>query len=943
MLRRALVLLAFALVAAACGTKPADKLPPGDQDDFTSAAVGGSAGGREAADAPGAANASGGGTPRTVEEGDVYKLVGDELYILNMYRGLQVVNVANPDRPVKQGTSPIFGYPVEMYVRDGYAYVIVSDYYTWWQVADGPAQPFHGSQVRIVDVRRPEAPVVVGGIDLDGAVSDTRIVGDVLYVVANRWSWYSNAGSSDNVDALVVSSIDLANPAAPQLKEHLEFTGTSNVIHVSPTTLYVASPDGTWQSPRTNVAVVDIDDPHGHLAAKGSLTVDGYVEQRFQLDEFAGNFRIVTHSGSWGQDGTQTLNVFQLAPQTRLLSTFELANTGGLFATRFDGDRAYLVTMVSRDPLDIIDLRDPANPTLAHSLVIPGVLHQIAPRGDRLLALGTDDRWSGVAASLFDVADPQHPSLLGRVQIGGGSSWSNANWDDKALKVLDAAHMMLVPFSGWQADAPNDSGRYVNGFQIVSFDRQHLTADGIVEQDGQVSRVTSHGARLLSLSDRVLQSVNASDRANPQVTARLELARDVNDFAAVGGRAVTLSTSGWWWDSATTELRVAPLSNPEDGTTGRLELPFRGSRLIADGTNAIVVGYPQQWDGTSLAARVDLSDPTRPALAGEPVAFGSASNQTSSFNAYPDSAILARAGLLAVPAWESRQVTTDRWETTSSVVLVDVVRGTQTRVDLPGSLAGDLLVDGATLWTSHQEVVSAAGNQPVARFYADRIDLTDPARPTLLAKVNIPGTLVGVAGATLFTRDYQWLADGHVQHSLAEVTLSGSRAHLRRYVPLDDGLGRIIADGRRLYATTQQWWWNGAGADGVTLRVYESTDAAPLAEVSRTPVRDWMQLRSVAGGHLFLGTGYWGGPWELGDMMRGGGMAGDVAPGGMGGYGYGFIASNGLLDYSLADATHPAYRQYVRTNGWVQGLAVDGGRLYVSGGIYGIQSVALVR
>jgi hypothetical protein len=199
---------------------------------------------------------------------------------------------------------------------------------------------------------------------------------------------------------------------------------------------------------------------------------------------------------------------------------------------------------------------------------------------------------------------------------------------------------------------------------------------------------------------------------------------------------------------------------------------------------------------------------------------------------------------------------------------------------------------------------------------------------------------VGVSGDAIFTRDYQWQAQGHVRHSLAECQLHPTgRATLRAYLTLDEGLGRIIADGRRLYATTQPWWWSGQTSNGVTLRVYASSPAAPLAEVSRTPVRDWLQLRALAGGHLFLGSGYWGGPWEYGVYGRGG-MAADVAIGpGMGG---GYASANGLVDLSITqNPDQPAYRQFIRTSGWVQGLEVANGRLYVSGGMYGIASVAL--
>src|SRR5579863_7782903 len=46
---------------------------------------------------------------RTVQEADIYKLVGNTLYILNAYRGLQIVDVTNPASPILVGRVPVVG------------------------------------------------------------------------------------------------------------------------------------------------------------------------------------------------------------------------------------------------------------------------------------------------------------------------------------------------------------------------------------------------------------------------------------------------------------------------------------------------------------------------------------------------------------------------------------------------------------------------------------------------------------------------------------------------------------------------------------------------------------------------------------------------------------------------------------------------------------------
>jgi len=1003
------VLLALALTA--CNSLPGnggDQLTQGTTD-FTSAGSEDSSSGSsqksgDNAMAEGAPSANdavadrNSGTQRTVEEGDVFRMdaATNTLYVLNMYRGLQIVDVADRDTPRKRGTAPILGAPVEMYLRDGYAIVVVSDYFSWQQVEDGQLRPFHGSQVRVVDVRNPDAPVEVSRVEVEGAVSETRMVGDVLYVVANRWAWYGNSGSQDVKDALEVTSVDLADPSAPRQGNTLRYEGTSNVVHASPTTLYVSSPRFDGEA-HTTVHVVDIADAGGTLAESGAIEVPGTSEHRFQLDEYENTFRIVTHEGGWGEQGAQHLTVFQRGDDKAFAKLGELAltSTGGLFSTRFDGDRAYLVTMVSVDPLHVVDLKDPSAPTQVE-LEIPGVIQQLVPRGDRLLALGTDNGWAGVAASLFDVADPTKPALLARTAVGKGSAWSNANWDDKALRVLDDQGMMLVPFQGWvqepvkQVDPqptttdtkeeegssgsssgssgttepsapdakPSDgstTGRYVNGFQIIGFDRETLSALGVVEQEGPVGRTTFHDERILSISDRVLQSVDATDRKAPRVTAKLELARDVNDFVLAAGHAVTLSTSGWTWESTVAELRVAAASSPEDGVVGRLELPFYPQRLLPDGDGVVVLGYPHSWDGTARAVRVSLADAANPVLVGAPVKLGAAYAQDGSSTWLNlQSAVVARDGVVAVPAVASGPVG-DKWVSTYAVVTVELASGTVGGVELPGTMAGELMVSDGKVWTSHQESSGTVDGRAVAKYFADAVNVSSAAQPALEARINIPGALLAVEGDLLFTRDYQWLEEGKQINALAVVRREGDKARLLDYEKLDAELGAITVHDGRLYAVTAPWWWAGSPAtssvsssDGVTssaeategtanqpppslLKVYALSDNAELVEVSSTPVMAGVQVRAEAGGHLLLGAGggYYGG--------RGGAkVAVDMAYPGM----Y-FGGAQALLDYALTDPDRPAYRQAIRTPGWVQGLAAQDDVLFISSGIYGIQRIKL--
>ncbi|HMO64219.1 MAG TPA: beta-propeller domain-containing protein, partial [Verrucomicrobiota bacterium] len=205
----------------------------------------------------------------------------------------------------------------------------------------------------------------------------------------------------------------------------------------------------------------------------------------------------------------------------------EVGHGESLFGTRFDGDRAYIVTFLRVDPLWIIDLGDPANPRVAGELEIPGWSNHLHPLGDRLLTVGIDDvnGWRA-AVQLFDVGDPARPALLAKVPLGETWSWSEANSDEKALAVMAEEGLVLLPFQGDRDQ----------GVQILDLGRDTLTARGVIRGREVVPRRSAlHRDRVLTVSARELLAVNVADRDRPQLEARLELAYPVERVVLAGG------------------------------------------------------------------------------------------------------------------------------------------------------------------------------------------------------------------------------------------------------------------------------------------------------------------------------------------------------------------------------------------------------------------------
>ncbi len=199
--------------------------------------------GAESPNAPG--DGAGGGDTRKVEETDLYRLEGDRLYYLNSYRGLMVFDVSNVDAPKLLGRSPIFGEPVEMVVRDGIASVVVADWYG--KLEDGT--PFPGSIVRGIDARDPANMKVTGEALLGGWVRDTRVVGDVLYAVTEKYpwdyGWYGLDGdggvaTSGNGAEVSVSSVSFVGGNIQQVDSY-DVPGYGGVFNVTANAILLAS------------------------------------------------------------------------------------------------------------------------------------------------------------------------------------------------------------------------------------------------------------------------------------------------------------------------------------------------------------------------------------------------------------------------------------------------------------------------------------------------------------------------------------------------------------------------------------------------------------------------------------------------------------------------------------------------------------------------------
>jgi uncharacterized secreted protein with C-terminal beta-propeller domain len=137
----------------------------------------------------------------------------------------------------------------------------------------------------------------------------------------------------------------------------------------------------------------------------------------------------------------------------QLGSTEDFGSGEQIYSTRFIGERGYVVTFRRTDPLFVVDLADPAHPSVVGELKIPGFSDYLYPLDDtHLFAIGQDATSNGVvqglALSIFDVSDPANP-WRAQSYVYPDSGWSPANIDHRAITFHPDRDVIAFPYQNF--------------------------------------------------------------------------------------------------------------------------------------------------------------------------------------------------------------------------------------------------------------------------------------------------------------------------------------------------------------------------------------------------------------------------------------------------------------------------------------------------------------
>jgi len=372
--------------------------------------------------------------------------------------------------------------------------------------------------VRVYDIADPANPALVRNVTVSGWYSGARMIGDVVYLVANSWIYlgedealvlptitsdgsartltYADIGYFADSDGSHVDTIILAlnvrTDDPPAFESFL--TNGASQLYASLQNLYIASGEWVYEG---DTVVVEMSAVHKIAIGGGvryvcSARIPGTILNQFSMDEWNGDLRVATTFGSWSPEGGRTsAGVYVLDDLLKPLGQVDgLAPGERVYAARFLGARAYLVTYRQVDPLFVIDVSDASHPQVLGYLKIPGVSDYLHPFGtDFLIGLGRNDpdgtgRLHGVKLSLFDVSDVAHPVEVDALVIGDGEyewAWSEAQMDHRAFLFIPGRNDVVFPvtISSWGSNyTTSDTWA---GAYVVAVTAQGFTLRGTVE------------------------------------------------------------------------------------------------------------------------------------------------------------------------------------------------------------------------------------------------------------------------------------------------------------------------------------------------------------------------------------------------------------------------------------------------------------------------------
>lgn len=387
------------------------------------------------------------------------------------------------------------------------------------------------SFVDIYDISNPLSPVFIKGHEMEGNYQSSRKNGEIVYLVTTMYPYgdiilpmmkdtvVSNDSFQLKIDDvmimprypsrgyLVVSAININNKEKTEVEA---ITAHGAIMYMNESSLYIAVND--WES---NSSIIKFNLEGMKVGYAGSGEVKGYLLNQFSLDEYEGYLRVATTTQDRGN------GVYVLDESLNIAGSVEgLAKGENIYSVRFMGEKGYIVTFKTIDPLFVLDLSDPEKPVVTGELKIPGFSNYLHPVGkDLLLGIGADTneifmrdnsgeevvigtRQGGIKFSLFDVSDMGKPKEVSKYVVGDSGSSSEAFYNHKAIMIDETSGNVAIDAYLYY-ERPEKG--YQHGAIIMDYNNKKLSLRGILESkySGIYGSYIPNARRIIYIGDQL--------------------------------------------------------------------------------------------------------------------------------------------------------------------------------------------------------------------------------------------------------------------------------------------------------------------------------------------------------------------------------------------------------------------------------------------------------
>ena len=368
------------------------------------------------------------------------------------------------------------------------------------------------TMVSVYDISNKEQPKEIKNYQLEQPYYTSRCINGRLYVISSGYlkeendeivTYYYEDGKQidpgykgikrikgiDTTDQTILSMLDLNN-MSESVKVNSYLMDVQNA-YVSENNIYLLEEkyEGSYTStPKISsifgfygilgAFVDDNEYDYGtytyiykfNLLEDGSIQYDkkakekGQTINQFSIDEYEENLRVALYNN----EGSRIV-IFNNEME-KIGETEKLAEGEKMYSSRFLGNKAYLVTYKTVDPLFVVDLSNPEEPQVLGELKIPGYSTYLHPYDENhLIGIGmqTEEKIyrdssgrvtstaaviTGMKMALFDVTDVNNPIQISDTIIGDSRTTSAILTNHKALLFSKEKQLLAIPVNNYTED-----------------------------------------------------------------------------------------------------------------------------------------------------------------------------------------------------------------------------------------------------------------------------------------------------------------------------------------------------------------------------------------------------------------------------------------------------------------------------------------------------------